>query len=62
MRWFYHVSHPLIVGPAPVPEYVAPRPVYQEVIVEHEWVRHPPDPLQVIGSMRVRVEHAMEIP
>ena len=28
IKWFYHVSHPLIVGPAPVPEYVDPRHVY----------------------------------
>ncbi|RHN49885.1 putative protein-serine/threonine phosphatase [Medicago truncatula] len=62
IKWFYRVSHPLIVNPAPVPEYIAPRPVYQEVIVEQEWVKHPPDPLQVINNMRVRVEHAMEIP
>jgi len=62
IKWFYRVSHPLIVNPAPIPEYVAPRPVYQEVIVEQEWVRHPPDPLQVISSMRAIVEHAMEIP
>jgi hypothetical protein len=50
------------VSPAPVPEYIAPRPVYQEVIVEQEWPRHPPDPLQVISSMRARVEHALKIP
>jgi len=39
------LHHPLIVNPGPVPEYVAPRPVYQEVIVEHKWARHPPDSL-----------------
>ncbi|RHN82296.1 hypothetical protein MtrunA17_Chr1g0208431 [Medicago truncatula] len=62
MRWFYRVSHPLIVGLAPVPQYVTPRLVYQKVIVEQEWARHPPDPLQVINSMRVKVEQTMEIP
>jgi len=41
---------------------VVPRPVYQEILVEKEWARHPPDPLQVIRSMRDKVEHAMEIP
>ena len=61
MRWFYRVSHPLIVSHAPVPEYVAPKLVYQKVIIEQEWVIHPPDPLQVISSMSARVEHAMEI-
>ena len=34
MRWFYCVSHPLIVSPAPVLEYVVPIPVYQEILVE----------------------------
>jgi hypothetical protein len=62
IKWFYHVSHSFIVNPAPVPVYVAQRPAYQEVIVEQEWARHPPDPLQIIISMRARVEHAMEIP
>jgi hypothetical protein len=62
IKWFYRVSHPIIAGPAPVPEYIAAKPVYQKIIVEQEWVRHPYDPLQVIGSMRARVEHALEIP
>jgi hypothetical protein len=62
VRWFYRVSHPLIVNPAPEPDIVMPRPVYQDILVDQEWTRHPPDPLQVIGSMRERVEHAMGIP
>jgi len=62
MKWFYHVSHPLIVSPTPVPKHVAPRPVYQEVIVEQEWASHSPNPFPIIGNMRTRVEHAMEIP
>ena len=62
MSWFYRVSHPLIVGPAPVPKYVVPRPVYQEIVVEQEWARHPPNPFQVIDDIRGKVEHAMEIP
>jgi len=28
IKWFYHVSHPLIVNPAPEPQNVMPRPVY----------------------------------
>jgi len=40
MRWFYYVSHPLIIAPAAVPKYRAHRPVYQEVIVEQERARH----------------------
>jgi len=61
-RWFYHASHPLIIDPAPVPEYTIARPVYEEVIVDQQWVRHPPDPFQIIGNIRARVEDAMEIP
>jgi len=39
-----------------------PRLVYQDILVDQEWARHPPDPLQVISSIRGRVEHAMQIP
>jgi len=45
MTWFYKVSHPLIIGPAPVPEYTIPINVYEEVIVEQQWARDPPDPI-----------------
>jgi hypothetical protein len=45
IKWFYRVSHPLIVCPAPVPEYVVPQPVYQVILVEQEWAKHPPNPL-----------------
>ena len=62
IRWFYRVSHPLIVNLAPEPEIVMPRLVYQDILFDQDWARHPPDPLQVISSMRGRVEHAMEIP
>jgi len=36
IKWFYRVSHPLIVAPALVPGYVVPRHVYQEILVEQE--------------------------
>jgi len=62
IRWFYRVFHPLIVSPAPEPDIVMPRPVYQDILVDQDWARHLPDPLQVISNMRDRVEHAMEIP
>jgi len=62
IRWFYRVSHPLIVNPAPELNIVMQRPVYQDIFVDQDWARRPPDPLQVISSMRDRVEHAMEIP
>jgi len=61
IEWFYKVSHPLIIGPALVPEYTVPRPVYEEVIVEQQWARHPLDPFQIIGNIKVRVENAMGI-
>jgi len=38
------------------------RPVYQDILVDQYWARHPPDPLQVISSMKDKMEHAMEIP
>jgi hypothetical protein len=50
MKWFYRVSYPLIIGHAPVPEYTVPRPVYEEVIFEQQWARHPADPYQIIDK------------
>jgi len=37
------------------------RPIYQDVLVDQDWGRHPPDPRQVISTMRDRVKHAMQI-
>jgi len=51
IRWFYHVSHPIIVNPPLEPEITVPRPVYQDVLVNQDWGRHPPDPRQVISTM-----------
>jgi len=62
IRWFYRVSHPLIVNPAPEPDITMPRAVYQDILVDQDWARHPPNPLHVISSMQRRVEHAMQIP
>jgi len=39
-----------------------PKYFYQDILVDQDWARHPPDPLQVNSSMRDIVEHAMEIP
>jgi len=55
MRWFVRVSHPIVNPSAAIPDYAAdapPRPVppYEEVIVEQQWVRHPPDPYQIISN------------
>jgi len=62
IRWFYRVSHPIIVNPALEPHIVFPRPVYQDILVDQEWARHPPDPLQVLIILRARVKQAIEIP
>jgi len=61
MRWFHRVSHPLIVDPTPVPEYVVPRPVYYEILVEQSGLDILPIHCRST-TMRDRVEHAMEIP
>jgi hypothetical protein len=60
MNWFYKVSHPLMIAPAAIPDYTTPVPPYEEVVVEQQWVRQPPDLFQIIGNIRVRVESAME--
>ena len=64
MHWFYRVSHLILNPPTVVPDYAAdvhPRPVppYEEVIVQQQLARDPPDPFQVIDIMRGRVEHAL---
>jgi len=50
--------------PAAIPDYAAqapPRlvPFYEEVLVEQQWARHPPNPYQIINNIRARVEGAM---
>jgi len=67
MRWFVAVSHPIVNPPAAIPDYASaapPRPVppYEEVIVEQQWARHPPDPYQIINNIRARVDSAMGHP
>jgi len=37
IRWFYRVSHPLIVNPAPESDIVIPRPVYQDILFDQDW-------------------------
>jgi len=61
IRWFYRVSHPIIVNPPLEPEITVPRLVYQDVLVDQYWGRHPPDPRQVISTIRDKVEHALQI-
>jgi len=56
IRWFYRVSHPIIVNPPPEPEITVPRPVYHDVLVDQDWGR------QVLSTMRDRVEHVLQIP
>ncbi len=67
MRWFIKVSHPIVNPPVAIPDYVVvapPRPVppYEEVLVEQQWARHPPDPYQIISNIRAKVDSAMGHP
>jgi len=67
MRWFVRVSHPIVNPPAAIPDYEAdalPRhvPPYEEVIVEQQWTKHPPDPYQIINNIRAKVDGAMGHP
>jgi hypothetical protein len=67
MKWFVRVSHPIVNPPAAIPDYAAdapPRPVpaYEEVLVEQQWARHPPDPYQIISNIRARVDSALGHP
>jgi len=57
MRWFVRVSHPIVNPPTAIPA-APPRhvPPYEEVIVEQQWARHPPDPYQIINNIRARGE------
>jgi len=62
MKWFYKVLHPIMIAPAVVPDYIAHVRSYEEVIVEQQWVRQPPDPFQIIGNIGAKVESAMGVP
>jgi hypothetical protein len=67
MKWFVRVSHPIVNPPAAIPDYAAaapPRPVppFEEVLVEQQWARHPPDPYQIISNIRARVDSAIGHP
>jgi len=67
MRWFVAMSHPIVNPPAAIPDYAVvapPRPVppYEEIIVEQQWARHPPDSYQIINNIRARVDSAMGHP
>jgi len=53
--------------PAAIPDYAAAAPPhlvppYEEVIVEQQWAKHPPDPYQIISNIRARVDSAMGHP
>jgi len=67
MRWFVRVTHPIVNPPAAIPDYTVnahPRPVppYEEVLVEQQWARHPPDPYQIINNIKARVDGAIGHP
>ena len=61
MRWFYKVSHPIMIAPTAIPDYTAHVPPYEEVIVEQQWARQLPDPFQIIGNIRAKVESTMGV-
>jgi hypothetical protein len=44
---------------APVAEYTAHVPPYEEVIVEQQWAIQVPDPLQIIENIKTIVDSAM---
>jgi hypothetical protein len=58
IKWFYRVSHTLVIAPATVPDYTTPVPPYEDVIVEQQWVRQPPDSFQIIWNIRAMVDSA----
>ncbi|RHN66929.1 putative immunoglobulin/major histocompatibility complex [Medicago truncatula] len=65
--YFCRVSHPIMNPPASIPDYTVDAhhrhvPPYEEVLVEQQWVRHPPDPYKIFINMRARVESAMGHP
>jgi len=47
---------------APVAEYIALVPPYEEVIVEQQWARQVPDPLEIIENIRRKLDSAMSYP
>lgn len=51
IAWFYSVSHPIMSDHAPIAEYPAPIPPYEEVIFQEKYARQVPDPLQIIGKL-----------
>lgn len=46
-------------APMSVAEYTAPVPLYEEVIVEQQWVKQLPDPLLIIDNIRAKVDSAI---
>jgi len=67
MRWFIRVSHPIVNPLAAIPNCTVDSPAcsvppYEEVLVEQQRARHPPDPYQIISNIRARVDGAMRHP
>jgi len=61
IKWFYNVSHPIMIAPTAFADYIAFVPPYEEVIVEQQRARQPPDPFQIISIIKARVESAMAV-
>jgi len=62
MGWFYRVSHPIMSEIRLIAKYTTHVPPYEEVIIQQQWARQVPDPLQIIANIRARVELALDYP
>lgn len=62
IRWFYHVSHPIMSDLTFVAEYTAHVRPYEEVIVQQQWARQVPDSPHIIANIRARVAREMGHP
>jgi len=58
VKWFYCVSHPIMIAPTAHPDYTTLVPPYEEVIIEQQWARQPPNPFQIIQNRRAIVYNA----
>lgn len=60
MTWLYNVSHSIMSQPTPILVYLPPRPPIEELIIQKQYVRQLPDPLQFIGNISAKVEIALQ--
>lgn len=62
IRWFYHVSHPIMSDPTFVVEYTAHICPYEVVIVQQQCARQVYDSPHIIANIRARVASEMGHP